>query len=260
MQALRIKSRALAPLDAGGAINAFQWCKARLLKSHGDGLVSVMRMEADSKFFRSFSIVVIMLMFVYHEKHQFLIGFSLLLLTLWRYIEQRFKSTQQAYWSVITLESMRKEPRPETKAERGVLTHSGGVVYAIRPTGSIEYLLVQANKNREWVLPKGHIEPGEKPRETAVREVSEETSQYARVVDWIEDVPFVVTGRELLVRFFLMEFVSDESKKGTNPEDRQHQWLELNEAKEATSKFAETDRLLTEADLKIRRLMEKKRT
>jgi hypothetical protein len=58
-QAVRIKSRALAALSAQDAVNAYQWCKARLSKEHPPGLVAVQRFEADSKFFRSFAVVLL---------------------------------------------------------------------------------------------------------------------------------------------------------------------------------------------------------
>jgi ADP-ribose pyrophosphatase YjhB (NUDIX family) len=44
----------------------------------------------------------------------------------------------------------------------------------ITPKGQIEILLIQDAKNR-WTIPKGHIEPGETPRQTAEREIIEET-------------------------------------------------------------------------------------
>jgi ADP-ribose pyrophosphatase YjhB (NUDIX family) len=51
-----------------------------------------------------------------------------------------------------------------------------------RVGGQVKYLLVQAkNAPQEWVLSKGHIEPGEGIQETAVREVHEETGVWARI-------------------------------------------------------------------------------
>lgn len=52
---------------------------------------------------------------------------------------------------------------------------SGGVVYRKNPTtGELEILLIQDSKDR-WTIPKGHIEEGETPKATALREISEET-------------------------------------------------------------------------------------
>jgi 8-oxo-dGTP pyrophosphatase MutT (NUDIX family) len=270
MQAQRIKARALQPLSAQGAINAFQWSKARLSKDHPEGLLEVHRFEADSKFFRSFVVVLAMFALIYWFQYRrlwALIWAGLLVLALWRYMDQRFKATQQAYWFVVTLEGM-KELNSQTvrQAHRpDNLTHAGGVVFR-KGAKTVEYLLVEASNNRmEWVLPKGHIEAGEEPRETAVREVKEETGQWARVVDWIEDVRFEVGSERLFVRMFLMELMEDTalwtrvknalfkkpSRKSENwrPEHRQHQWLPLVGARVAAS-FEETGKLLDRAESK----------
>ena len=59
-------------------------------------------------------------------------------------------------------------------------SHAGGIVF--RVIGDVpEFLIVTSRSNPEhWVLPKGHIEPGESPRSAAVREVLEETGVEAR--------------------------------------------------------------------------------
>ena len=57
-----------------------------------------------------------------------------------------------------------------------------------------------------WALPKGLIGRGEKPEETALREVAEETGAQGRLVEKLGDVRYVYTwsgradlqGRELL--------------------------------------------------------------
>ncbi len=53
-------------------------------------------------------------------------------------------------------------------------TTAGGVVFRRNKKGEIEILLAQDAKDR-WTIPKGHIEPGETPRQTAEREINEET-------------------------------------------------------------------------------------
>ena len=44
-----------------------------------------------------------------------------------------------------------------------------------------------------WVLPKGHIEPGESDAEAAAREVYEETGLHARVETKLNDVRYIYT-------------------------------------------------------------------
>ncbi|MBP9738682.1 NUDIX domain-containing protein [Candidatus Saccharibacteria bacterium] len=53
-------------------------------------------------------------------------------------------------------------------------TTAGGVVFRRDKDGQVEILLAQDAKDR-WTIPKGHIEPGETPRQTAEREINEET-------------------------------------------------------------------------------------
>ena len=50
-----------------------------------------------------------------------------------------------------------------------------------------------------WSLPKGHVEPGESERETAVREVAEETGISGRVVGKLGTIDFwfVAEGRRV---------------------------------------------------------------
>jgi 8-oxo-dGTP pyrophosphatase MutT (NUDIX family) len=61
----------------------------------------------------------------------------------------------------------------------------------------------------EWVLPKGHVEPGETPEQAAVREVREETGLDARVVSMLGPIEywFVAGDRRVhkTVHHFLLE-------------------------------------------------------
>jgi 8-oxo-dGTP pyrophosphatase MutT (NUDIX family) len=60
------------------------------------------------------------------------------------------------------------------------------MVAAIRPQGKPEGV---------WALPKGNLDPGEKPEETAVREVFEETGVHGRLVEKLGDVKYTYTRR-----------------------------------------------------------------
>jgi 8-oxo-dGTP pyrophosphatase MutT (NUDIX family) len=84
------------------------------------------------------------------------------------------------------------------------LTHAGGVVF--RPVGDGHHvLLVRSSRSPRWVLPKGHIDAGETPEETAVREVREEAGVDASIHGEVGESAFVTPrGEAVRVRWFLM--------------------------------------------------------
>jgi 8-oxo-dGTP pyrophosphatase MutT (NUDIX family) len=249
-RAVAIKQRTLGPLQAANAVNAFQWCKAVLTLENSNSLAVVQRFEADSKFFRSFVIVLLVLVVSWPLQHRWpLSGLAVVLavlcLALWRYMEQRYKATNHAYWSVIAL-TARSGAMVFEKERAAVdgLTHAGGVVFRRRRTGA-EYLLVEAKRDPSfWVLPKGHIEGKEWPRETAVREVHEETGVWATISEDLGKVSYSVDGSDVTIQFFLMEYAARGLKSDIG---REHIWLPVEDAVEKAS-HCETRELLLRAE------------
>ena len=205
-------------------------------------------MRRISKFFRSFVIALTIFGVIYLLSGNWLralVCAGLCLLALWRYVDQRFKATQQAYWLIITQEGMKElsaSPVPVFARPDG-LTHAAGIVFRTRDR-TVEYLLVQATKDQnEWVLPKGHIEAAEKPEVTAVREVKEESGSWARVVQRIGDVVLKTAKDDVPTRFFLMEFVEE----GEADETRGCDWFALTQAKSVAT-FQDSKDLLDRAE------------
>lgn len=255
-RAAAIKDHYLEPLAASGAVNAFQWCKARLSAQSPEGLAAVQRFEADSKFFRSLVVLLCLVIPVAAFKRPALagLGVPLLVLALWRYIDQRLKATTQAYWYLIAMEAAADDGYRQAPTSPEGPTHGGGVVYR-HHGGAPEYLLVRASRAPgERVLPKGHIEAGESPPETAVREVREEAGAWARVEAPLDDVVIEPPGSApSLVRFYLMEAL--EPPPDADPEDERWQgepgrdpaWLPLEKAMAAAT-HEESRRLLWAAE------------
>lgn len=104
----------------------------------------------------------------------------------------------------------------------------GWYLAAIRPAGKPQGL---------WALPKGNIGPDERPEETALREVAEETGARARAVTKLGDVRYVYTwaGERIfkIVSFYLLRYRS--GRLGRLPPEHAHEvaevrWLPLAEA------------------------------
>lgn len=68
---------------------------------------------------------------------------------------------------------------------------AGGVIFRRnKKTQEVEILLIQDAKNR-WTIPKGHIEEGESSKQTAEREIREETGlQEMQVLNWLGKINF----------------------------------------------------------------------
>ena len=79
-------------------------------------------------------------------------------------------------------------------------TTSGGVIFRrSAKNGELEILLIKDAKNR-WTIPKGHVEEGEEPKDTAEREIREETGlQEMQVRDWLGKVNFRYRRNHTLV-------------------------------------------------------------
>lgn len=77
---------------------------------------------------------------------------------------------------------------------------AGGIIYRRGKDGrEVEILLIQDAKDR-WTIPKGHIEENEKPRDTAEREIREETGlQEMKVLSWLGKINFRYRRQNSLV-------------------------------------------------------------
>ena len=76
----------------------------------------------------------------------------------------------------------------------------------------------------EWCLPKGHIEKGETPQQTAVREVHEETGILGEVVESIATIDYWFTGTNQRVHKLVHHF-DDLDDVLSYPNERKIAWL-----------------------------------
>jgi bis(5'-nucleosidyl)-tetraphosphatase len=102
-------------------------------------------------------------------------------------------------------------------------THAGGVTFR-RSGDRTFYLVISSSDGGHWVLPKGHIEPGESPEATVLRELKEEAGVMGEIVDRLYMQRFEGPEEEAIVQYFLVrELASTEAseKRSLRWEDEQ---------------------------------------
>jgi 8-oxo-dGTP pyrophosphatase MutT (NUDIX family) len=105
--------------------------------------------------------------------------------------------------------------------------------------GGAEVALISVGEPPRWQLPKGLVDPGEKPETTAVREVREEAGIEATIVEKLKLVEYwyqsSAAGKRVryhkFVHFFLMKYVSG-SVDDHDHEVNEARWVELRKALE----------------------------
>jgi 8-oxo-dGTP pyrophosphatase MutT (NUDIX family) len=123
--------------------------------------------------------------------------------------------------------------RTDMKAKKN--EHSAGAVVCDSLDVRAKIIIYLRNKATQWCLPKGKIESGEKPVDTALREVLEETGVRAKPVKYIEDIYYQYNRQDKqivinkTVSFFLMQKLSQDQKP-SDPEVEEIQWLPISQA------------------------------
>ena len=116
---------------------------------------------------------------------------------------------------------------------------AGGVlIKTIRGRPMLAAIRPQGKPAGTWALPKGNIDPGETPAETAVREVLEETGVEGALVEKLGDVKYTYTRRGgervfKIVSFFLLRAGRGrlgEIEERMRVEVAEARWLPLDEA------------------------------
>ncbi len=126
-----------------------------------------------------------------------------------------------------------------SSASRERPTHAGGIVFRIVDDRR-EYLLVRArNAARDWVFPKGHIEPSESAEQAALREVAEEAGVQASIVAYLGELP--IDGGSSAM--FLMRC----RRADPSAAERRTDWLTFGDARKALA-FPESQAMLVAAD------------
>ena len=100
---------------------------------------------------------------------------------------------------------------------------AGGVIWRRNKNGKIEILLIQDSKER-WTIPKGHIEEGESAKETAKREITEETGlKEMEVQNWLGKINFRYRRQQSLVLMTTEIYLVQ--AKGNTEDLRPEEWM-----------------------------------
>jgi 8-oxo-dGTP pyrophosphatase MutT (NUDIX family) len=116
---------------------------------------------------------------------------------------------------------------------------AGGVIYRCRASRQIEVALIAHRKGESWRLPKGRTEPGETLRETALREVREETGLCAEIVSELQPIEYCFWWQEdgqrvrycKRVYFYLMRYLSGDIS-GHDLEVEDVRWFQIERARQ----------------------------
>lgn len=143
--------------------------------------------------------------------------------------------------------------RPPVRTE----ISSGGVVYRKR-AGRIDVALISVGDPPRWQLPKGVVDRGEKPDETAVREVREEAGVHSTIVAPLDRIGYwyqrTENGARVRVRkfvhFYLLRYRSGNVRQHDN-EVLEARWVPLADAAGMLA-FASERTVLAEAERNLR--------
>jgi 8-oxo-dGTP pyrophosphatase MutT (NUDIX family) len=135
---------------------------------------------------------------------------------------------------------------------------SGGVIFR-HSTNGVEVALVLVKGRKTWCLPKGTVDRGESPEDTAIREVMEETGLSGEICEKIGQISYWYYVRReskrihKTVHFYLMKFKRGDTK------DHDHEvidarWFMIDDAIDKLSYKSEREILK-----KAKRMIEERR-
>lgn len=131
---------------------------------------------------------------------------------------------------------------------------AGGLIYRLKD-GEVEILLIQDSKDR-WTIPKGHIEPGETAKQTAEREITEESGlKEMEILGWLGKINFRYRRQNCLVlmttQVYLVKALGDTDDIQKEDWMNGIAWLKFNDALEKIE-YEDISRLLLLAMRRIR--------
>ena len=128
---------------------------------------------------------------------------------------------------------------------------SCGALIFYRNKQGVRVLLVKNHNGRYWSFPKGHMELNETEKETAVREIKEETNLDVKIIDGFREVsdycPFGNIKKRVV--FFLAQAFTDDVVDQPEEIDS-HIWVDIQQARKNCT-YENDLRVIDKAELLI---------
>ena len=105
---------------------------------------------------------------------------------------------------------------------------AGGLLWRESEIGK-ELLVIHRKRYDDWTLPKGKLERGETLKETAIREVKEETGYEVKITGFAGAIAYEVKGKTKVVSFWHMASLGEPAKE-VDTEVAEVVWLPVQRA------------------------------
>jgi 8-oxo-dGTP pyrophosphatase MutT (NUDIX family)/predicted GNAT family acetyltransferase len=154
------------------------------------------------------------------------------------------------FWEGHGFEPRARRMRLGTAGRSSTRKSCGAIIYR-RSLMGIRYLLLRHENGGHWSFPKGHTEKGESERETAVREIHEETGLHPHFRHGFYERIYYLTpkGRRKEVVYFLARVWRPRVREQVD-EISEHRWASYAEARSLLT-FENTRLLLDKAHLRL---------
>ena len=97
-------------------------------------------------------------------------------------------------------------------------------------SGRLEIAMITRRQGDRWIVPKGHVEPGETPRQSALREATEEAGLLGKIGLRPLGSYEYSKGSEPRVVFVFLLRVTRELRRWSEDDCRNREWIRLERA------------------------------
>lgn len=138
---------------------------------------------------------------------------------------------RQVFYEPDLREILKKLKNTKLVSIKCLYEKSCGAIIFYKSRNNTRILLVKNNNGRYWSFPKGHIEIGETEKQTAIREIKEETGLDVEIIDGFREVsdycPFGKIRKHVV--FFLAQAYTD-TVIMQEEEIAEYIWVDLQQA------------------------------